>query len=324
MKRIFTYVIYPVWNCSFIKAYSFFTVLFFSIVRVHAQDPSLPPSNLGLANIYDGIAGKPGFVYVNYSQVYQTNQINNALGNNSHSDLKVNSLLSMHQFIYLTPVKILGGNLGFTVLVPVVKLSVTSKSGDAPSFNPSALGDVVIGTALQWSNKTLFNKSFSHRAEFDISSPSGSYDKDYTVNPSAHLFTISLYHALTFIMNEKISISGRNQLNYNTRIINTPVKPGAFYNGNYSLEYALDKKWHVEAIGYLLAQLTQDSYNGNYNYYKDNYDIPTTKQHVIGFGPGLAYSGNSGLLIEAKVFFETAAQNTTQGTRSTLRLAIPF
>ncbi len=60
---------------------------------MYSQDPVLPPSNLGLINIYDGVAGKPGFVYQGYAQLYGTNRIYNAKGDNTGSSLKVNSLL---------------------------------------------------------------------------------------------------------------------------------------------------------------------------------------------------------------------------------------
>ena len=60
---------------------------------MYSQDPVLPPSNLGLINIYDGVAGRPGFVYQGYAQLYGTNRIYNAKGDNTGSSLKVNSLL---------------------------------------------------------------------------------------------------------------------------------------------------------------------------------------------------------------------------------------
>lgn len=325
MKTTFTNYITNKQHGQRILRFGLLFILFITTGKfAYAQDPVLPPTNLGIANMYDGIAGKPGFVYVNYMQAYETHQLNNAVGKDSGSDLKINSLLSMHQFIYLTPVKLLGGNLGFTVLIPVVKITATSKSGEAPSFNPSMLGDIVQGTAIQWSDKKLFGKPFSHRAELDVSFPVGSYSKEYAINPSAHLFTIGAYHAFTLTINEKLSISARNQLNYNTHLIGKQDKPGAFYNGNYSVEFALIKNLHIEAAAYYLGQLNQDSYDGNHNYYTNQYGMDTTKQRVLGFGPGLVYLGRAGLLIEGKVFFETLAKNTTQGIRPTLRIAIPL
>src|SRR5258708_34000013 len=147
------------------KTKTLFIALMAGCSRIYTQAPALPPANLGLANIYDGVAGNPGFVYQGYAQLYDTRGIYDANGNNTGSSLKVNPLLSLHQFIYLSPVKVLGGNLGFTVLLPIVKITATNLSGPAPSVNPDVLGDIVQGTAIQWNDKKLFGKSFWHRRE---------------------------------------------------------------------------------------------------------------------------------------------------------------
>jgi hypothetical protein len=301
-------------------------IIFFSTISsyVCAQAPTLPPTNLGLANIYDGVAGKPGFVYQGYVQLYQTNRIYNSKGDNTGSSLKVNSLLSLHQLIYLTPVKMFGGNLGFTVLVPIVKITATNISGAAPSVNPDALGDIVQGTAIQWNDKKLFGKSFWHRLETDVVIPVGSYSSNYAINASSHLWALSMYHAFTIFLNKNVTISVRNQFNYNFHIIDKPDKPGAYYNGNYSMDVSLLKNLKLEAAAYFLTQFVEDSYNGDHNYYQTRYQVSTTRQQVLGFGPGLAYFLPGGILFEGKVFFETAAKNTTRGTRPTLRIAIPF
>ena len=301
------------------------TILFSAISSyVYAQPPALPPTNLGLANEYDGVAGKPGFLYQGYAQLYQTNKIYNANGDNTGSSLKVNSLLSLHQFIYLTPVKVLGGNLGFTVLVPVVKITATNSAGTAPPVNPDALGDLVQGTAIQWNDKKLFGRSFWHRVEVDVNIPTGSFNSGYAINVSSHLWALSAYHAFTIFLNKNVTVSARNQFNYNFHIIGRPDKPGAYYNGNYSIDVSLLKNLKLEAAAYYLTQIVEDSYNGDHEYYQTRYQVSTTKQRVLGLGPGLAYFLPGGILFEGKLFFEAAARNTTQGIRPTLRIAIPF
>jgi len=301
------------------------TILFSAIsLFVYAQAPALPPTNLGLANVYDGVAGKPGFLYQVYTQLYQTNRIYNANGDNTGSSLKINSLLSLHQLIYLAPVKVAGGNLGFTVLVPIVKITATNIAGAAPPVNPDVLGDLVQGTAIQWNDRKLFGKSFWHRVEVDVNIPVGSYDPSYAINASSHLWAFSAYHAFTVFLTKSVSFSSRNQLNYEFHIIGKPDKPGAFYNGNYSIDCSLLKNLKLEAAAYYLTQIVEDSYAGNHDYYQMRYQLATTKERVLGFGPGLAYFLPGGILFEGKVFFEAAAKNTTQGTRPTLRIAIPF
>jgi hypothetical protein len=292
--------------------------------RLYAQDPTLPPTNLGLANVYDGIAGKPGFVYQGYAQYFQTRGLFDGAGHNLHADLKINSLLQMNQLIYLSPVHVLGGNLGFTILVPIVQINSSSTGGPAPNANPGVLGDVVQGTAVQWSNRKLFGRPFSHRVEFDVNLPVGNYDNHYAINPSSHLWAYGIYHAFTIMLNDKLSISSRNQFNYNSHYIAQKGKPGAYYNGNYSIDYSVLKSLKVEAVAYYLAQFNQDSYDGDGHYYSDHYGVSNTKERVLGYGPGLAYFAPNGVLLEAKMFFESAAENRLAGTRPTLRIAIPL
>jgi hypothetical protein len=311
---------YPIIKC-------FIVIVFLVLVErqnLFAQDPVLPPTNLGLANVYDGIAGKPGFVYQGYAQYFQAHHIKDALGNNLPSSLKVNSLLSMNQFIYLSPIRVLGGNLGFTVLVPIVQISSSNLNGAAPTANPGVLGDIVQGTAIQWSDHKLFGKPFSHRVEFDINIPVGDFDSRYNISPSSHVWAYGVYHAFTLMLNDKMSISSRNQFNYNSHFIGTKAKAGAYYNGNYSVDFTIVKSLKIEAAAYYLTQLTQDSYDGNSHYYQEQYGINNTKERVFGYGPGVAYFAPNGVLIEAKVFFETAARNRFEGSRPTLRIAIPL
>lgn len=297
--------------------------MFFSVVSL-AQDPVLPPTNLGLANVYDGLAGKPGFIFQGYTQFFSTRQLNSSSGSNLHSQLKVNSLLQMNQLIYLSPVKVFNGNLGFTVLVPLVQINASNLSGPAPSVNPGVLGDIVQGTAIQWSGKKLFGKPFSHRVELDINVPVGSYRSNYAINASSHLWAYGVYHAFTWMLNDRISVSARNQFNYNGTVIGQQGKPGTYYNGNYSVDYSILRNVKVEAAAYFLTQLNQDRYNGDNEYYQRVYGITDTKERALAVGPGLVYFAPNGVLVEAKVFFETTAKNRFEGTRPTLRLAIPL
>lgn len=297
---------------------------FVNIGYTFGQDPVLPPTNLGLSNIYDGFAGKPGWVYQGYVQAFGTKHFADGSGNRTPPNLKINSVVALNQLIYLTPLKLLGGNLGFTVIIPVVQINSSNLNGPAPTVNPGFLGDIVQGTAVQWSDKKLFGKPFSHRIEVDLILPAGSYDSRYNINASSHRYAFGAYHAFTIFLNKEISLSARNQFNYNAHIIGQQAKAGAYYNGNYSIDYSLFKGFKIEAAAYFLDQLNQDSYAGNHYYYADQFDIASTKERVLGIGPGLAYFAPNGVLIEAKIFFETGAKNRFEGSRPTLRIAIPL
>jgi hypothetical protein len=289
-----------------------------------AQDPSLPAANLGLANIDDGVTPGPGIYYSNFTQIYQAHSFKDGQGHTVPTALKVNSYFTVHQFIYLTKLNVFGGNLGFTAFLPIVRLSATNPDGAVPPVNNGCLGDIIVAPAIVWANKKLFDRPLFHRVELDFFLPTGSYNANIPINPGAHHYTISAHYTFTYFVTDGFSISARNHINYNTKIIGTDVRPGMFYNVNYSLEQTIYKGFRAEVCGYYLKQLNQDSNNGNSHYYQDEYGIVNTKEQVLGIGPGLSYLANQRLVLEAKVFFETAVQNREQGIRPAMQLAYKF
>lgn len=301
-----------------------FILLAAFMINTYAQDPVLPPTNLGGANVYDGIAGKPGFVYQGFGQVFQTRSFYDQNGQKVNSPLKINTIVQTNQLIYMSPIKVFGGYLAFTVIVPVVQISPSGAGAATPTANPAVLADIVQGTAIQWNDRKLFGKPFFHRAEFDINLPVGNYDSKYNINPAAHLWAYSAYHAFTMLLNKRVSVSARNQFSYNSHFIGREDKAGAFYNGNYSVDYSIFSAFKIEAVAYYLRQFNQDRYGTDKQYYADKFGIYNSKETVAAFGPGLAYFAPGGALIEAKVFFETGAKNRFAGSRPTIRVAIPL
>lgn len=287
--------------------------------RVFGQAPQLPPTNLGLSNLQDGNPPGPGAYFQEFIQDYSPKSNRNASGNIIGGP-RVSSLLTLSQLIYITNIKVADGNFGYTVLVPVVKLSAYDPAGPALSVNPGVLGDLITGPFIQWSSKHLFTMKFDHRFELDIVAPIGSFSKGYAVNPGSHLYTLAPQYTFTLFPTDEFSISMRHYLNYNFDMIGTQVKPGMYYNFNYSLEYAVAPGLKVELAGYYLTQLNQDSNFGNDQYYQQTYHITYTREKVFAYGPGLGYVTPSGLSIEIKDMFESDARNRSQGNRATLVL----
>lgn len=286
-------------------------LLLLTALKGYAQDPALPATNLGMSNIQDGVSPGPGLYYVQYLQLYSPHR---------QAGPQVSSLLSMHQLIYESRVKVAKGNLALSVLLPVVKLSVNG-DGKLPSVNPGVLGGLIFGPVIQWSGKKLWRKPYAHRVEVDLSVPVGSYSSRYDINPVSRFYTLTAYYAFTWSLTGDVSISARNNFNYNFRKMGTEVRTGMFYNVNYAAEYRLFKTFRAAVTGYYLQQLTQDAYAGNTRYYQDTYGIADTRERVLGIGPGISYVTAGGLALEGKVFFETAGKNRPEGVRPTLRVA---
>ena len=111
-------------------------------------------------------------------------------------------------------------------------------------------------------------------------------------------FIPCFYH----ILKQNVTVSARNQFNYNFQIIDELDKPALTTEIIQSLSLYW-RIWSWRAAAYFLTQIVEDSYDGDHNYYQNNYQIPTTKQRVFGFGPGLAYFLQGGILFEGKVFW---------------------
>jgi hypothetical protein len=295
-------------------------IVFLLPVVTKAQDPVLPPANLGLTNMNDGFVPGPGLYFFNYVQVYKSRSLRDGEGNKLPTSLRLKSFGSVFQVAWLTRISVAGGNLGFTALLPVVKISTEDPGGIPPTVNTGALGDLTVGPAIQWLNRKMFDKPLFHRLELTTTFPTGSYDKRFIINTSSHLYTFTLNHALTWYFANKWSVSTRNHISYNTRTLGSSARPGIFYNVNYSLEKVIAKNLNVEAVGYYLRQIEQDSFAGDHSYYQDRFGVKDTREEVLAIGPGVSWLAPAGLFMEGKVLFETGAKNRFRGIRPTLRL----
>ena len=289
-------------------------------LQAKAQDPKLPATNLGLSNLQDGVPPGTGWYFQQYIQNYQAITNHGPMGQDNGGE-RISSLLSMSQLIFISKSKLIGGNPGFSLLVPVVRLSAEGTSLTPLSINPNPLGDIIAGPFIQWFNKRIFNMRFSHRLEIDLVSPVGAYQNSYTVNPGSHLFSITPHYTFTVFPAERLSLSMRHYFNYYLNEIGTDIKPGISYNFNYSFEYRIISSLRVEIAGYYLKQLQQDSKSGNTHYFQNEFGISDTREQVFAYGPGLGYVTPSGLFIELKGMKETAAVNRSQGFRTTIALS---
>jgi hypothetical protein len=230
-------------------------------------------------------------------------------------------MLSLSQLIYISKTKVAGGNLGWTVLIPLVGITAYGPAKTPIAVNPNPMGDIITGPFIQWFNRKLAGMPLDHRFELDVVIPAGAWNSGYTINPSAHFYSINPHYTFTLSPAKRFSISSRQMLTYNFDEIGTNVKAGAFYNANYSLEYEVAPRFRAEIAGYYLKQFEQDSKGGNSNFYQDTFGLTDTRERVLAVGPGLGYVTPTGLFIEVKNMWETAAQNRMQGYRATLVLA---
>ena len=306
-----------------------FAVFFAGISGTPALAFDQPLLNFGLTNVLDGAVPGPGTYFFEYVQIYQSGEFKDQDGNDIPGSPRVGFVLSMNQLAHISKTTILGGNIGITFLLPIGSLTAggTFGPGGPPiSANPGPIGDAIVGPFIQWFPHKLLGRPFLHRFELDFIVPTGHYDKKYTINPGANLWTIEPFYAFTWFLTPQLSTSWRIHYTYNTKNDDpwevlqslgiTEVKPGQAFHFNYSLEYEVVKNLRVAAAGYYLKQLTDTQFNGS--------DVSGRKEQVFAIGPAVHWITKSGLVLALKTAFESSAENRPQGNRTTFRIIYKF
>ena len=295
----------------------------------HAFDQ--PLVNFGLTDVLDGAVPGPGTYFFEYIQIYQSGEFKDENGDGIPGSPRNGFVLAMNQLAHISKIPLLGGNLGIDFLLPIGSLTAggTFGPGGPPiSANPGAIGDLIIGPFIQWFPHKLLGRPFLHRFELDFFLPTGHYDRKYTINPGANIWTIEPYYAFTWFLTPQLSTSWRLHYTYNTKnddpweVLQAPpfnvkeVKPGQLFHCNYSLEYEVVKNLRVAAAGYYLKQLTDTQFNGS--------DVSGRKEQVFAIGPAIHWVTKSGFVFALKTAFESSVENRPQGNRTTFRMIYKF
>jgi anthranilate 1,2-dioxygenase (deaminating, decarboxylating) large subunit len=236
--------------------------------------------------------------------------------------------VSLSQFIYQSnqPL-ILGGKWGLDIIVPIVSLDTDyDQTGPFPEDNGTGIGDILVGPFIQW-DPIMGEKGpkFMHRIELQLLLPTGKYDDEKELNPGSNFFSFNPYWAATAFITPELTASLRFHYLWNA-VNDDPnrgfgdaedTQAGQAIHTNMALGYeAIPKRLRVGVNGYYLKQISDTKMNGD--------DVSGLKEEVFGIGPGLVYHHSQEQHIFANVFFETLAENRTEGTRFTIRYVHHF
>lgn len=285
--------------------------LMFALPAAPAGAMNQPPLNLGLTDILDGAVPGPGTYLIEYIQPYSADSIKK-VGGGGDLPYGVSNTLVMNQIIYVSRHRVLGANLGGEFLLPVVTIAA-----DLPlSTNPGWLGDITVGSFLQWSDTKLFGMPYLNRLALTCSIPTGEYDKKYNLNPGSNHWVIEPYYAFTLFLTPQLSTSWRLHYTYSTENDDTRIQPGQAFHLNYSLEYEIFKNFRGAVTGYYLKQTTEDETNG----VKGN----GTKEQVFAVGPAVFWAASQNFFLGLNTQWESSAENRPEGNRTTFRMTYKF
>lgn len=281
---------------------------------------SLPTVNLGDTSFQDGIAF-PGWLVEETMDYYHAGQINDHDGNKIPGSNKVTTVSATTHVAYISNLRLLGGFYGAEVLLPLADVDVDTSAG--PKDRNRGIGDLIVSPfILQWTDNKLFGMPYFHRFVFDITLPTGDYDRNRAVNIGNNLVSIDPYYAFTIMPTDRLEVSARLHYLWNSEndkpfagLGAGNVQPGQAFHANYAASYEVVKGVRLGVNGYVLQQLTADKVDGH--------SQANSEERVFGIGPGLKMSGG-GLSLYLNSYFETGAENRPEGIKTVFRLSKVF
>ncbi len=279
-----------------------------------------PSVNLGFTSFLDGgpPAG-PGVYYTQYVQYYDANRFADFPVDNA--DVEV--WISLSQLLYQSDTPILfGGKWGMDVIVPVVGLD--SSPMPQVSDNNTGVGDLLIAPYIQWDPIMGENGPiFMHRIELQALIPTGKYDDDKALNPGSNFWSLNPYWAATLFITPKLTTSWRIHYLWNGENDDPFVafgvddtQAGQAVHGNFTVAYeVLPHQLRLGINGYYFKQVTDSKMNGH---------KIDAREKVFAIGPGMIWHINQDNHLFFNSYFESGAENRTEGDRYNLRFVHHF
>ncbi|WP_429327240.1 SphA family protein [Paraburkholderia sp. GAS348] len=288
-----------------------------------------PQVNLGFTSFLDAAppAG-PGLYFEQYFSYYNSDHLNdNNGGKLPLPNQKVDVAVSLSQLLYMSPKKFLGGNIGFTVLLPaILGHSIDDGLNNTVLKGENGVGDVIFGPFLQFGPFVGPNgPTFSHRFELDVSAPTGAYNHSNAVNPGNNFWWVEPYWAGTYWFTPKLTASVRMHYLWNSRNNDpnvsfgpgvTSTQAGQALHANLAIEYQVTPHLRLGVNGYWFQQITDTKANGS--------DVPGRRERVWAIGPGMMYSFSPEDHLFFNAYFEEGARNRSQGNRFVARYVHHF
>lgn len=270
---------------------------------------------------------------------------------NSKINIKADTYALLPRITYLSSNQWLGGNVGFTAMLPVVRRKV-QLSGEVPTFS-SPLGGFT-AAAIQAVQANIAGKSSSAFGIGDLEVspiwhmeigdhqhvtiaptvvlPTGDYDATKRANSGfGNFFTFRPSVQYAFV-GDGWDVGGRLVLSFNTRNKDNGYRSGNVLNIDYQAMKFVTEDIRVGLQGYVVEQLSKDSQDLTGYSLSQQSTLATTsdlstgnKMRVYAAGPAVGWLANGGeFMLEGKFLKEFGAKNRTEGQAFWLTLSKPL
>lgn len=285
------------------------TVIALSGGLTHASERGGSSYPMGAENYMAGAMPPPGVYGQLFASHYEADTFRGNHGQKLPMDFDIRVDCIAPRLIWVTKQQILGGNLGFHIIVPLVDLKV---SLNGQSQSNSGLGDIIFAPALGYHFSEKMHAVFA----VDTIAPTGRYDRNDLANTGRNYWVFEPVVALSYVDPQGLNVDVKTMYDFNRKNEATDYLSGQELHMDYAVGWGLGNGWVVGVGGYALWQTTDDRQNGQ--------TVENNKGRSLAIGPSIKYTSKKGWFLTAKWQDETQVRNRPDGNAYWLKLSIPF
>ena len=250
-----------------------------------------------------------GFHALEYIQTYNADALkdNNGAQIPINFDLHVTAIAT--RFVWVTDQTVLGGQLAFQAIVPLVNLGV---SVNGAGQTKSGIGDSLVGVGMGYH----VSPNFHYVVAVNIVMPIGQYNKNDMVNLGRNYWDVEPFFAVTYKQADGINADIMGLYDINTRNKATGYTSGQEIHADYAIGWGFGKHFIAGVSGYIYQQVTDDSVGG--------VSVPNHRGRTMAIGPSIKYDNGKGWFITAKYQQESDVRNRPKGGGMEVKMNIPF
>ncbi len=319
----------------------FFILLLFALIGVFfTQEKSYAGGGASYPNGAEGFmagaAPPPGFYFTNYFYYYAADEMKDNDGKSIDAFDKVRVVADVFRFIYISDKKILGGNYGQHLFIPIISTELDFKADVGPD-NKKSYSDTnipyFIYSPFILSHNFLKGKLHTVISLMDIYIPAYNQDDDNLANSGQNFWTFEPVVGITYLPG-KFEFSIKAMYDFNTKQNDSPTlygvnvdkTPGQEFHFDYSTSYALTKNLRIGLSGYYYQQITDDDYDLNSVSTVLRANLKQDEGHksrVFAVGPGIHYKYQN-MFFELRTQWEMEAKNKTEGQSTWFKFTYAF
>lgn len=265
----------------------------------------------GSEGVLAGSAPPPGFYYRAYNVWYNPTKLMDDNGDELNVDFDLDIFSSVQRFVHVTNIKILGADLLYNVIVPLVSKDISIGAFGVSDSKSLSFGDISIEPfALAW-----HEPRWDAALGFAAIVPSGEYDMNNPASPGLGYWSGMMTAGGTFFMDEQRSwsLSALTRTLIHSEQDDTGVTPGS----EFVVEYGIGKEFNIGKGLLVRPGLSGSAY---WQLEDDSNDGPTTlateRKECYSAGAEINFFYLPKLVqLNLRVVKEYGAVNTSEGSQ---------